>query len=419
MINTTVVIIAGGKGTRIASVNSEIPKAMLPINGKPILEYQIVMAKRYGITDFLLIIGHLGDAIIDYFGDGEKWDVSIRYYMEETPMGTAGAMPKIAHLLTDDFFIFYGDIVMDVDLEAMYYFHKKKKSEITLLVHPNDHPYDSDIVELGDNDDVLNIYFKPHSSSFVSKNLVNASLFIFSPEIFKYIREDEKSNFEKDIFPICLNKGMKIYGYISHEYIKDMGTPDRYVRVCNDLLSGKIGQQNKKNRRKAFFLDRDGVINKEVNLLSKPEQIELIKGVGEAIRKINESEFLAIVITNQPVIARNMCSIEELNYIHATIETFLGKENAYLNAVYYCPHHPDKGYPEERIEYKINCDCRKPKPGMIFQAAKDWNIDLSKSYFIGDSDIDIEAGNNAGVYESIKIEQNQDYGLLSLINQIL
>lgn len=414
-----VVIIAGGQGTRIASVNNEIPKAMIPVNGKPVLEYQVELAKRYGLTEFIFVIGYLGNVIEEYFGDGLKWGVTITYYHEQTPLGTAGAMPGIAHLLTDDFFMFYGDTVMDVALDEMLAFHKKHKSEATLLVHPNDHPFDSDIVEIAKDNRLLQLHIKPHPDGFVSHNLVNASLFILSPRIISYIPHGKKSNFEKHIFPKCLVDGMQMYGYVSAEYIKDMGTPDRYEKVCQDVISGKVARLNKKHPRAAVFLDRDGVINKEVEFLHKPEQLELIPGAADAIRLINKKGYLVIVVTNQPIIARNMCSLEELDYIHATLETMLGKEHAYLDAIYYCPHHPDNGYPEERKEYKIDCDCRKPKPGMIIQAVKDWNIDLSQSYLIGDSETDVRAGQNAKLTHSYHIRQNAPYSLIVLLAELL
>lgn len=413
-----VVIIAGGQGTRIASVNSEIPKAMIFVKGKPVLEYQVELAKRYGLTDFIFVIGHLGNVIKEYFGDGSRWGVTITYYHEQAPMGTAGAMPEIAHLLNEDFFMFYGDTVMDIALDKMLEFHQKHKSEATLFVHPNDHPYDSDIVEIDKDNRLIQLHIKPHSEGFVSRNLVNASLFILSSRIIDYIPKGQKVNFEKHIFPKCLAEGVRMYGYVSAEYIKDMGTPDRYEKVCQDVVTGKVARLNKRYARAAVFLDRDGVINKEVKFLHKPEQLELIPGAADAIRLINQKGYLAIVVTNQPVIARNMCSIEELETIHATLETMLGKEHAYLDAIYYCPHHPDGGYPEERKEYKIVCNCRKPKPGMILQAARDWNIDLSQSYMIGDSENDVKAGINAGVSFNYLIEQNKENALLNGINEL-
>ena len=414
-----VVIIAGGQGTRIASVNSEIPKAMIPVCGKPIIEHEVELCKRYGFTDFLFIIGHMGDQISSYFGGGSKWGVNIDYYQETQPLGTAGALGFLKDKLTEDFYVFYGDTIVDFDMDAMLKYHQEKNADATLFLHPNDHPYDSDIVQLDAEGKVLKFDNKPHPDGFVSKNIVNAALFIFSPKILDKIEVGVKSHIEKHVLPRCLEAGMNLYGYVSPEYIKDMGTPDRYEVVCHDFESGKVARLNKKNPRPAIFLDRDGTINEEVNLLNMPEQLKLIEGAAEAIRLINKSDYLAIIVTNQPVIARNLCSIEELEYIHASLETILGKERAYVNAIYYCPHHPDKGYPEERPEYKIECECRKPKPGMLLQAAKDWNIDLSKSYMIGDSDRDLRVGQNAGCKDSIVIKTNEPNALLNTIKEII
>jgi mannose-1-phosphate guanylyltransferase/phosphomannomutase len=412
-----IVIIAGGQGTRIASVNADIPKAMIPINGKPIIEYQVELAKRYGFTDFLFIIGHLGAKISEYFGDGSKWGVSIDYFQEEKPLGTAGALGLLKDKLNEEFFVFYGDTVMDFDMKAMLEFHREHNADATLFVHPNDHPFDSDIIELNHDGRVSNFFIKPHPQDFVSHNIVNAALFIFSPAILKEIEGGVKANIEKDVLPRCLSHGLNLYGYVSAEYIKDMGTPDRYYDVSADVTSGKVRRLNRANKRPCVFLDRDGVINKEVNLLNRPEQMELIDGAAEAIRYINQKGYLAIVVTNQPVIARNLCSLDELDYIHATLETMLGREGAYLNGIYVCPHHPDAGYPEERKEYKIKCECRKPAPGLLLRAAKDWNIDMSQSLMIGDQDRDYQAGINAGVKESIKIETNKPFALLEALKQ--
>ena len=175
---------------------------------------------------------------------------------------------------------------------------------------------------------------------------------------------------------------------------------------------------NRHNPRPCIFLDRDGVINEEVNLLDRPERLRLIDGAAEAIKLINRQGWLAVVVTNQPVIARNLCSIEELEEIHATLETMLGREGAYLNGIYYCPHHPDSGYPEERKEYKIRCDCRKPAPGLLLRAKEDLNIDMTQSVMIGDRDSDILAGRNAGCARAIKIDTNRPFALLETLNKL-
>jgi len=414
-----ILIIAGGKGTRIASVTNEIPKAMIPVAGKPVLEYQIELAKRYGFTDIILVIGHLGNVIQDYFQDGSKWNVTITYIEEKNALGTSGALPQLRELLSEDFFVFYGDTIMDIALDKMLSFHEKKEAEATLFLHPNNHPYDSDLVAVDESGQITNFYSKPHPNDLICRNLVNAALYILSPKIIDFIPVDQKSDFGKDIFPAGLVAGLSMYGYISAEYIKDMGTPDRYEQVCGDVISGKVAKLNKINKRKAIFLDRDGVISKEIDLLKAPDQLELIQGAAEAIKLINQSGYLAIIVTNQPVIARNLCSLDELNVIHSTLETLLGREHAFVDSIYYCPHHPDGGYPEERKEYKILCECRKPKPGMIIQASQDWNIDLSKSYIIGDRISDIKAGENAGLKEGILVPQNKENALLDVVKNIL
>ena len=413
-----VVIIAGGQGTRIASVNSEIPKAMIPIHGKPIIEYQVELAKRYGFNDFLFIIGYLGDQIESYFQDGSQWGVHISYFRETTPLGTAGALGLLRDQLTEDFFVFYGDTVMDFDMLHMLNYHRANQADATLFLHPNDHPYDSDIVDIDAQGKVRGFHHKPHPEGFIAHNMVNAALFIFSPKILTAIEPSVKCHIEKHVLPRCIASGMNLYGYVSAEYIKDMGTPDRYYAVCDDVVSGKVARLNRTYARPAVFLDRDGVINYEVDLLHRVEQMQLIPGAAEAIRRINQMGYLAIVVTNQPVIARNLCSFEELEQIHMQMETLLGHEHAYVNAIYYCPHHPDAGYPEERKEYKIRCSCRKPAPGMLLQAAKDWNIDLENSYMIGDSQRDVEAGNNAGVKQSILIPTNQAGALSKALDAI-
>mgnify|MGYP001198078538 CR=1 FL=1 len=345
--------------------------------------------------------------------------VSIEYYQETKPLGTAGALGYLKDRLKEDFFVFYGDVIVDLDMNAMLQYHRNKHADATLFVHPNDHPYDSDIIDMDTDGRITHFFNKPHEEGFISRNIVNAGLFIFTPKILQEIEVGVKSHIEKNILPRCLYHGLALYAYESFEYIKDMGTPERYFAVCDDVKRGKVARMNRFHPRPAIFLDRDGTVNEEVNLLNKPDQLKLIPGAAEAIRLINKSDYLAVIVTNQPVIARNLCSIDELNYIHASLETMLGKEHAYVNAIYYCPHHPDKGYPEERPEYKIACDCRKPKPGLFFKAAKDWNIDLANSYMIGDSCRDHEAGINAGCKASIEIKTNEPNALLKAVQGIL
>lgn len=410
-----VVIMAGGKGTRISSIASDIPKPMIKMDDKPILEWQIETLKKQGFDDFIITVSHLADVIKDYFGDGFKLGVNIEYYEEEIPLGNAGALFKIKDKLKDDFLLINGDVLFDVDVNRFYNYHQIKKGLVSLLTHPNDHPYDSGLIITDDNNEVIKWLAKEDERPKYYKNRVNAGMHIISPKVLDQEFDKEKIDLDRDVLkPLC-DTG-KMFAYDSSEYIKDMGTPERYNQVSSDLLSGKIKERNLMHKQKAIFLDRDGTINKYVGFLRNIDDFELNDGVSEAIKKINRSKYLAIVVTNQPVIARGEVTFEQLNEIHNKMETLLGQDGAYLDAIYYCPHHPDSGFKGEVKELKIDCDCRKPKPGMLYKAAEDFNIDLSESYMIGDSDNDILAGNAAGC-KSIKIEKDGD--LLEVIDKII
>ena len=389
-----VVIMAGGKGTRIAQVNATVPKPMIPIEGKPILEYQIETLKKQGYTDIILIVGHMGNVIQKYFGDGSAFGVQISYIVEEQPLGTAGALYFLKDEIQNDFLLLNGDIIFDVDIQKFLEYHCNQRTAATILTHPNSHPYDSGIIIADDKNRVTNWLHKEDERLWY-KNRVNAGLHMFSPRIFESFHEAKKCDLDRDVLKALIKEG-ELSVYDSPEYIKDMGTPDRYYAVIEDIKSGKVSAKNLKNKQKAIFLDRDGTINKYVGFLTDINEFELLDGVTEAIKMINESGYLAIVVTNQPVIARGEVSVEELQEIHNKMETLLGQAGAYIDDIFYCPHHPHKGYEGERPEYKIECECRKPKPGMLFAAAEKYNIDLSESWMIGDGENDIEAGKNAG-----------------------
>ena len=414
---------AGGKGTRIASVKSDVPKPMIPICGKPILEWQIENLKACGLTDITLVVGYLGNVIQEFFGNGSKFGVSINYFIEDAPLGTAGALFKMPEL-TKDFLLMCGDVILDVDFNRFIEFHIKNKAWASLMAHPNGHPYDSSLlvteiippqVPGGNPVDTHRVvkWMNKEDERLYYKNRVNAGIEIISPELLKetmkhfiprHPETPDKIDLDRDVLKPNITSG-RIFSYDTPEYIKDMGTPDRFYEVEEDIKSGKVKARNLKNKQKAVFLDRDGTINKYVGFLTKPEQFELIPGVAEAIMKINKSGYLAIVVTNQPVIARGDCTWEDLQQIHNRMETELGKEGAFLDAIYVCPHHPDKGFEGERPEYKFDCECRKPKSGLLLQAAKDFNIDISQSIMIGDGQNDFLAGNTAGCRACLMVDE--------------
>lgn len=442
-----VIIMAGGMGTRIQSVRADVPKPMIEICGKPILQYQIENLKACGLTDITIGVGHLGHIIKEYFGDGSKFGVNISYFTEDHPLGTAGALFKMLDghacadvqtttILEDDFLLLCGDVIFDIDFNRFIAFHKEHDAWASLMAHPNGHPYDSSLLvtevlpptELGGlpvSTHRVTKWMAKEDERIWYKNLVNAGLQIISPKLLRetlktfvprHPETPDKIDLDRDVLKPGIKTG-KIFAYETPEYIKDMGTPDRYYETETDIKSGKVHARNLTQKQKAIFLDRDGTINKNVGFVTKPEQFELIEGAAEAIKRINKSGYLAIVITNQPVIARGDCTFEKLALIHAKMETELGKQGAFIDGLYFCPHHTDKGFAGERPEYKCDCNCRKPKTGLFEKAAKDFNIDLTQSYMIGDSENDMKAGENACCKESFLV--SDDESILDVVNKII
>lgn len=397
------VIMAGGKGTRVSSVASDIPKPMIKIEGKPVLEHELECLRDQGFTDVILTVSHLGNIIMDYFGDGSgispatgrPFGVNIEYYFEKEPLGNAGALYRIKDKLTEDFLLLNADALFDVDFNRFVAFHKEKGGLVTLFTHPNSHPYDSGLIVADKDGAVLQWLAKEDERPTFYRNRVNAGLHVISPKILETGIHTPKIDLDRQLLKPLAGTG-KMFCYDSPEYVKDMGTPDRYASVCRDFREGRIRAKNLAQKQKAVFLDRDGTVNQYVGFLRDIDDFALLPGVAEAIKEINASGYLAIVVTNQPVIARGEVSLEELEAIHNKMETLLGQEGAYMDAVYFCPHHPHKGYAGERPEYKVDCACRKPKPGMLLQAAADFNIDLSQSWMIGDGENDVKAGKAAG-----------------------
>lgn len=375
---------------------------------------EIECLRDQGCKDIIITVSHLGTVITDYFGDGTRFGVNIQYFNETVPLGNAGALYRMKDKLTEDFLLINADAIFDIDVNRFVDFHKTHGGLVSLFTHPNDHPYDSGLIIADKQGRVERWLTKEDQHEGWYKNRVNAGIHIVSPLILEKEVHSEKIDLGRQLLKPLAGTG-KMYAYDSPEYVKDMGTPERYTTVNEDYLVGRVQAKNLRNKQKAIFLDRDGTINKYVGFLRNEAEFELLPHVAAAIRKINRSGWLAIVVTNQPVIARGDVTYTQLTEIHNKMETLLGAEGAYLDAIYFCPHHPDRGFDGEVKALKIDCECRKPKPGMLWQAAEEYNLDLNNSWMIGDEDNDIKAGMAAGC-KTMLITKERD--LLKIIKEI-
>lgn len=439
------VILAGGKGTRLRERLGDLPKPLIPIGDRPLLGHQLALCKQHGFLDIVLLLGHGAEQITTYVRDGNQWGLRVQSVVERGQLGTGGAVLAALPSLDNDFLVLYGDLMVNIDLERLWRAHELHQAGATLVLHPNDHPFDSDLVEADNDGWIRTFHPRPHPPDMFFQNLVNAAVYVINrrsleswadsgstrtrfgaanrhlmaPDVRRgrndcattpaaplplRLQEQGSSedtptplDFGKDVFPAMLTDGCRLFGYRSPEYVKDIGTPERYDRVCAEYECGVVERGSLKHTQPAVFMDRDGTLNEEVGGVTSPDQLRLLPGVGEAVRLLNHHGIRVVVVTNQPVVAKGFCTESDVENVHRKLEWLLGREHAFLDRIYYCPHHPERGFPGERPELKIVCECRKPKPGLVHRAMRDLNIDPARSWFVGDSTIDVATARNSGL----------------------
>lgn len=390
------VILAGGKGTRLASRLNGLPKPLIDVCGEPLLARQVRMLERAGINDVIVLVNHRADAIQAFF---EGWvGARVTLVDDGTPKGTAGAALAALDRFSEQFFVVYGDTLFDIDLKHMLAAHNSAGADATLFLHPNDHPQDSDLVEIGRDGWIISFHPYPHPGGADFRNLVNAAFYVCNRAALEPWRNFPGTpDFAKDLFPAMLRSGARLRGYVSTEYIKDLGTPARLDKVERHLREGRVERASRRRPQAAVFIDRDGTLNVLRGYVCSPDEMELLPGADNGVRRLNDAGLKAVLVTNQPVLARGDCDWPMMDRIHARLDMLLGACGAYLDDIRVCPHHPDGGFEGECSELKIVCACRKPAPGMIVDACRDWNLDPLASWMVGDSTADIGAAAATGL----------------------
>jgi histidinol-phosphate phosphatase family protein len=403
------VILAGGKGTRLRARLNGKPKPLVNLLGKPLLEWQINELKAYGFKNILVLVDFEGEQIANFCAQPKFNDLKIKILFDGPLKGTAGAVLNAYEYLQEFFLVCYADTLFSIDLDRFFSFHQSFDDiSATLFLHPNDHPHDSDLVRLNDNGYITDFCPYPHAGGQYFPNLVNAALYLVNKVDLKpWIGNSSGTiDFAKHLFPKMIAQGANLAGYKTFEYIKDCGTPERLDQVANHIQLGKVKNCKLSRPQKAIFYDRDGTLNELNGHIKNTEEFRVLPGTATAIKNMQDAQFRNFVITNQPVIARGEASFEDLAGIHDKLETELGKEGAFLDEIVYCPHHPDSGFDGEVTALKKKCDCRKPNTGMVDKLTNKYNVDISQSWLIGDTTIDVQTAANAGI-KSILLETGE------------
>lgn len=376
------VISAGGVGTRLSSEIGNLPKILAELCGKNLLERHLENLELWGFERVLLLLGHGSDEVIKAVEKiRDKFHLEIQISKEEEPLGTGGALIAAEKYLDESFLYLHGDLFVNMPKTHLARIWEEQNIDFGIFVHVTNHPQDSDLVDFMDSR-IVEFKTKPHATVIDKKSYGNAGIYFFNKYIFQnYFGSNYKIDLDREIIPNLLLSNFVGSATINNWEIRDIGTPERLIKTKTDLANGFLG----KKIRPAVLIDRDGTINISKGYIRSKEELELYDGVAESISLLNAKGILVIVVTNQPVIARGEISLEELEIIHFEMEKKIMNSKGMINAIYFCPHHPELGHKGEISELKIKCKCRKPEPGLILKAIEDFGIDKQKCVMIGDT----------------------------------
>lgn len=384
------VILAGGKGTRLRPLTNTVPKPMIRFHGKPFLEYLIHQLKDQGFEKVLLLLGHLPHVIEKYFGDGRLFGLSIEYSITDVEHETGTRLRLAKGFLDPCFLLMYCDNYWPMDFSKMWRYFVTREARAQITVYTNKDGYTRHNLCV-DGYSMVEVYDKTRTADNLRG--VDIGYALLKKEVTDLIPE-ENVNFEKVVYPQLVERRELAAFETDHRYYS-VGDHERLCLTETFL-----------KRRPAVILDRDGVLNlkpPKACYVTKREEFSWIPGAVEAVRLLNAEGYLVIIITNQAGIARGMMTQADLDDVHGAMKEELARQSVFIDAIYVCPHGWDEG-----------CDCRKPNPGMLFAAQRDFHLDLSRVFFIGDDIRDKQAGDAAGCKTLLV---SHDLPLLKLVKE--
>lgn len=395
-----VIVLAGGLGTRLKSIVSDVPKPMADIDGTPFLELLLENLARQGAEQFILCVSHLREVIIRHFGDRYQ-GIPIRYSIEEKALGTGGAIRQAfeQHEL-EDAIVVNGDTFVKADYAR--FVRECSGNALAVMLKAVDDANRYGCVETEGNSIVSFHEKRPDKTP----GLINAGVYLIHADLVRTFAR-KKFSFEKDFLETRIASIRPAF-FMAEDYFIDIGIPESYMQACRELKQ-VIGQSA---GNKALFLDRDGVINVDKHYVHKVEDCEFMDGIFDLCRRAKDKGYKLIVVTNQAGIAKGYFTENDFHTFMEYVRSEFIRQGCPLDDVFYCPYHKDG-----IGKYKMDSFDRKPNPGMILKAAKKHNIDLKQSILIGDKKSDIEAGKKSGIKHNILIK-NISSDLISEVDDI-
>jgi D,D-heptose 1,7-bisphosphate phosphatase len=379
-------ILIGGKGTRLGNEVQSTPKPLLEVCGRPFVEHVMLNLRRFGFDSFILLAGYQSDAVQERYSTSSAFakelQGDIKVIVEPSPMGTGGALKYAKEHLQAEFLLLNGDSIFDFNYLDLCNCVLNQEPDswlgrIALLPVENASRYG--FVELHESK-IAAFREKPQKPE---SGLINSGVYWLKSEVLDFIG-DTPCSLEQDVFPRLVEKG-RLVGRTYHGFFIDIGIPEDLQRARDQLLDCL--------KKPAAFLDRDGTLNHDDGYTYKIEEFQWLDGAKEAIKKLNDSGYLVFIVTNQAGIARGYYDAEAVDKLHNWMQLELSGLGAHFDDIRYCPHHPDGSVPE----LSLVCDCRKPNTGMLKGLIEQWNPIISRSFMLGDSDKDAEAGKAVGL----------------------
>lgn len=386
------VILAGGYGTRLKPFTDTNPKPMYSFEGKPFLEYLIEQIRSFGLQEIVLLLGYLPEKIQDYFGDGSRWGVHITYSVSPVEYETGLRIKSAAPLLADEFLLMYCDNYCPIDFSRLIADYEKNKALIQFTAYWNRDDYTKNNLCIAE-DGMVEVYDKKRLTPRLQG--VDIGYAVVNKKVLSLLPE-ENHNFEAVVYPALVAEE-KLFATVTEHRYYSVGSWER-IELTKEFFRPK----------KVIFLDRDGTLNvrpPRACYIERPEDFVWLPEAREAMKKLKDAGYTIILISNQPGIARGNLTEETLAAIHKKMQADLREIGAKIDGIYYCPHNWDEG-----------CECRKPKPGMFFQAQKELSLDLTKCVMIGDDERDMEAAEKANIPGYLVDEKNS---LKMLVDKLL